>query len=98
MPKRPARQDAYRRGEHRIWNTLRKFDQVMGLQLEQRLRTTRSAEFPAEVLQLRDERERARAAKDFKRADELRDELDARGYAVRDSKSGPVLMAKRQGN
>jgi cysteinyl-tRNA synthetase len=87
--------ESYRRGDSRIWNTLTRFDQVLGINLEEHLRETRSTEFPAEILQLRDEREQARNARDFQRADQLRRELEARGYQIRDGKSGPVLMPKR---
>jgi cysteinyl-tRNA synthetase len=85
---------AYRRGEQHVWNTLKRFDRVMGLKLEEHIGETRTAELPAEILQLRDERELARKARDFKRADALRRALEARGYQVRDSKTGPVLMPK----
>jgi cysteinyl-tRNA synthetase len=40
------------------------------------------------------EREKARAAKDFARADEIRDELAELGWEVRDSASGPRLVPK----
>jgi len=40
------------------------------------------------------EREQARAAKDFGRADEIRDELAALGWTVRDSADGPSLVPK----
>ncbi len=40
------------------------------------------------------EREQARAAKDFGRADEIRDELAALGWTVRDSADGPRLVPK----
>jgi cysteinyl-tRNA synthetase len=87
--------ESYRRHDHHIWNTLKRFDLVLGLKLEERLREIREARFPDEILVLRDEREQARKARDFQRADKLRRELDARGYQIRDSTSGPVLMRKR---
>ena len=66
------------------------------MNLEERLRETREATFPTEIMRLRDEREQARKARDFQRADQLRRELDARGYEVRDKKTGPAaLMPKR---
>jgi cysteinyl-tRNA synthetase len=40
------------------------------------------------------ERQKARAAKDFERADEIRDELAAMGYEIRDSADGPRLVPK----
>jgi cysteinyl-tRNA synthetase len=44
---------------------------------------------------LLEERETARAARDFARSDELRDELRARGWEVRDGPSGPELVPAR---
>jgi hypothetical protein len=46
------------------------------------------AEAPAEVLRLADERAAARAAKDFARADEIRDELAVAGWRVVDRADG----------
>ena len=50
---------------------------------------------PAEVEQLADQRERARRERDFARADELREEIAARGWVVRDTAGGPVLVRAR---
>jgi cysteinyl-tRNA synthetase len=44
--------------------------------------------------QLMQEREEARAAKDFGRADALRDQLAELGWTVRDSADGPTLVPK----
>jgi cysteinyl-tRNA synthetase len=44
---------------------------------------------------LMEEREAARAARDFARADALRDELAALGWEVRDGADGARLVAKR---
>ena len=46
---------------------------------------------PPEAQALLEEREAARTAKDFARADELRDALAAAGYEVRDTPEGPKL-------
>ncbi len=43
---------------------------------------------------LLDEREAARAARDFERADALRDELGARGFEIRDTAEGPRLVRR----
>jgi cysteinyl-tRNA synthetase len=40
------------------------------------------------------EREEARAAKDYERADRIRDELAKLGMEVRDSADGPRLVRK----
>jgi cysteinyl-tRNA synthetase len=46
------------------------------------------------ALKLMEEREAARAAKDFAKADELRDQLVELGWEVRDSAEGPSLVPK----
>jgi cysteinyl-tRNA synthetase len=48
-----------------------------------------------EALQLLEERESARRAKDFATADERREELAARGWIVRDTANGPQLVRQR---
>jgi cysteinyl-tRNA synthetase len=50
---------------------------------------------PAEVRQLVDDRQAARKAKDFARADEIRDRLTADGWVIEDTPDGP--KAKRAG-
>ncbi len=50
-----------------------------------------SAEAPEAAVVLLDARQRARAEKDFERADALRDELLAMGWEIRDTAEGPVL-------
>ncbi len=66
-------------------------DMLGVLGLESLLETT--GEGPdAEVLALADQREEARQARDFARADALRDELRARGWQVRDGPDGPELL------
>jgi cysteinyl-tRNA synthetase len=46
---------------------------------------------PAEIVALLDARQAARKAKDFKRADAIRDELKAKGWAIEDTPKGPKL-------
>jgi cysteinyl-tRNA synthetase len=86
--------EAYRRGDKRIWNTLRKFDAVLGLGLEGARKDTQGG-LPADVAAMQRARDAARAAKDFKRADELRKELEAKGYEVKDHRGGSTIMARR---
>jgi cysteinyl-tRNA synthetase len=47
---------------------------------------------PAEVVELRDAREQARAARDYAEADRLREEIRAHGWEVRDGPDGPELL------
>ena len=46
---------------------------------------------PPELLALLDQRQAARKAKDFKRADAIRDELKAKGWQIEDTPKGPRL-------
>ncbi|HKF81536.1 MAG TPA: cysteine--tRNA ligase [Solirubrobacterales bacterium] len=54
----------------------------------------KGAEGDERAADLMEEREQARAAKNFARADELRDELAEMGWTVRDSADGPSLVPK----
>lgn len=51
-----------------------------------------AAEIPAEVLALVEERQQARAAKDWKKSDQWRDRIAALGWIVKDTKDGPKLI------
>ncbi len=55
------------------------------------LQHQKTDEFPAEALALLEERAVVRKAKDWARADAIRDELKAMGFAVEDSKDGAKL-------
>ncbi len=59
---------------------------VMGI-----LQHDKQEEFPREALELLEQRKAARAAKDWKRADELRAAITALGFAVEDGKDGAKL-------
>jgi len=64
-------------------------DEVLGLGLAGLTPTVN--EVPVAVTALAEARVQARKAKEWKRSDELRDELKALGWAVEDTASGPVL-------
>jgi cysteinyl-tRNA synthetase len=49
---------------------------------------------PAEIAKLAEARAQARLAKDFRKSDELRNELSARGWEVRDTKDGQKLTRR----
>ena len=87
--------EAYRRNDHRIWNTLKAFDIVLGLGLEAMRSETREAELPPEICRLIAERDRARKEKKFARSDELRKELTARGYEVKDTVEGSSYIPRK---
>jgi cysteinyl-tRNA synthetase len=63
---------------------------VWALGLESLFEADQAADPDAERMMA--EREEARAARDFERADGLRDELAQRGWQVRDTADGPRLV------
>lgn len=52
---------------------------------------------PSEIAKLAEERAQARVAKDFQKSDELRHELTARGWEVRDTKDGQKITRRAGG-
>ena len=88
--------EAYRRKDFGAWPTLRALDAVLGLDLEKHRESSRSAAIPADVQQLIDNRAAARKAKDFALADQLRKELEARGYEVKDNRDGTATYQPRR--
>ncbi|HAG97701.1 MAG TPA: cysteine--tRNA ligase [Ktedonobacter sp.] len=73
------------------WRLILDFDRVLGLRLD-----TVEAKAPRtvsdEVLALVKQRDEARAARDWKRSDEIRDLLKTQGYEVRDTPKGTELV------
>lgn len=62
---------------------------VLGL-----LYNKKEEEIPADILALVEERAAARKAKDFARADALRDEITAKGYVVEETRQGTKVTKK----
>ncbi|MEZ5228125.1 MAG: DALR domain-containing protein [Acidimicrobiales bacterium] len=52
---------------------------------------TGGADVPPEVQALAEERQAARAAKDFARSDAIRDQLAGDGWIIEDSPDGPIV-------
>jgi cysteinyl-tRNA synthetase len=72
---------------------LRRWDQVLGLDLD---RTTPRLDLPAGARVLLQQREHARAARDFQTADRLRVELAAMGVTVTDTAEGQRWKVSRK--
>ncbi len=68
-----------------VW---RRLDEVLGFGIPTK------SEVPTEIQALVEERQAARKAKNFKRADEIRDQLAAQGWVIEDTPQGP--RAKRR--
>lgn len=84
--------------------TILDFDRILGLDIEQQSKkhAERKKEdeeemnaVPEDIKKLASEREEARKSKDFKKSDELRDQIQKEGFEVMDTDSGPIVR-KRQ--
>lgn len=76
-------------------NLIIDFDRVLGLDLNKDVEQTK-ADVPDEIMELVNKRIAAKKSKDFKKADELRDELKSMGWEVLDKKDG--VEVKKIGN
>lgn len=72
--------------------TLLKFDEVFGLRLQSWEPAEQKA-IPDEIIAMVEERQAARAQKDWQKADELRDLIVAAGYELMDTPDGPKIQA-----
>ena len=88
--------EAYRRKDFEAWPTLRALDAVLGLELNARRESAGNAEIPHDVQVLIDNRAAARKARDFSLADQLRKELENRGYEVKDNRDGTATYQRRR--
>ena len=73
---------------------LLEFDKVLGLDLkesEKYLNQQKDIEIPREIIELLEERKKARNEKNWKLSDEIRDKIKEKGYIVKDTKEGMTL-------
>jgi cysteinyl-tRNA synthetase len=75
----------------RLWKA---FDAVLGLDIEKRAVRREEEPAPADVLALLDERQTARKARDFSRADALRQQIASLGWEIADTTQGATLKRK----
>ena len=68
-------------------------DKVLGLDLLKKEKISVSKE----ILELVNEREKARQEKDWKKADILREKIKKKGYIVEDAPEGPKVKLIKQG-
>jgi cysteinyl-tRNA synthetase len=67
--------------------------EMLGVLSLENLLETEDVQAPQEVLELVEQREAARARRDWAEADRIRDELRTRGWEVRDGPDGPELLS-----
>jgi len=80
-----------RSGAEKALQSLRQFDQVLDV-LDS---SEEEQEIPDEIQQLLQEREEARAAKDFNKADAIRDAIDDKGFIIEDTPDGAIVKPKK---
>ena len=68
-----------------IAELLLKFDTVLGIKID---KEEQKVEIPKDVLELVEKRKQARQEKNWQESDRLRDEIQALGYNVKDTKNG----------
>lgn len=73
---------------HEILEALKQFDLILGVMERDEVM------IPDDVQKLFEERMAARKSKDWKRSDQLRDEIFARGFIVEDSRSGAFIKPR----
>jgi cysteinyl-tRNA synthetase len=89
-----------------VWNVLKsslhpqqklplltEFDQVLGLALPIGIHDTPPPiiEIPQEIIHLAEQRKQAKGAKNFAKADELRKQIEEKGFIVEDTKEGYII-------
>lgn len=71
-----------------IAELLLKFDEVLGLRIDQK---QEELEIPEEIQKLIEDRKKAREEKNWKLSDEIRDIIKQKGYIIKDTKDGVTL-------
>lgn len=74
------------------YTTLIDLDQVLGLDIEQNVIALST--IPNEIIELAEKRKTAKEVKNYKLADELRNEIDMAGYEMLDSSDGYKIIKK----
>ena len=78
----------YEKKSKALAELLLKFDTVLGLKIDKQ---EEKEEIPQEIIDLVEQREKARAEKNWAESDRLRDEIKEKGYIVKDSKEGATV-------
>lgn len=81
----------YKNKSKKIAELLKKFDTVLGIDIDKAKKTE---ELPQDVLDLLEKRNEARKNKNWEESDRLRDEILEKGYIIKDTKNGAELQKK----
>jgi cysteinyl-tRNA synthetase len=75
------------------YQTVLKFDEVLGLDLDKAPEQKREVAITPEIKDLLETRAKARAEKNWKLSDEIRDKLITLGIGIKDSESGQEIIS-----
>lgn len=76
---------------NKIYELIMKFDSILSLDLNKVKKDNKSVEVPNEILELLEQRKKARESKDYALSDTLRDKIKEKGYIVKDTKEGQEI-------
>lgn len=81
----------YGKKSQQIYELLKKMNLIFGFDLDRVKAVNNEPDVDPEIQKLVDERQQARKEKNWKRSDEIRDELKAKGIIIEDTPSGPKV-------
>ena len=84
----------YQKKSPKLAKLLLKFDEVLGLKIDEDDNNIKEVEVPEEILKLVEERKVARENKNWEESDRLRDLINEKGYIVKDTKEGVEITKK----
>lgn len=82
----------YSKKSNKLANLLLKFDEVLGLKIDEESKT--QIDIPEEIQDLLNERKIARENKNWKESDRIRDIISEKGYIIIDTKDGAEVQKK----
>ena len=76
---------------NKIYELIMKFDSILSLDLNKVKKDNKNVEVSNEILELLEQRKKARESKDYALSDTLRDKIKEKGYIVKDTKEGQEI-------
>ena len=84
----------YQKKSPKLAKLLLKFDEVLGLKIDENDNNIKEVKIPEEILKLVEERKVARENKNWEESDRLRDVINDKGYLIKDTKEGVEISKK----
>ena len=84
----------YQKKSPKLAKLLLKFDEILGLKIDEDDNNIKEVKIPEEILKLVEERKIARENKNWEESDRLRDVINDKGYIIKDTKDGVEISKK----